>query len=197
MSGQRIGAMIAAIAGLVFVFVNAATLPRGIAAAVCGLGVVAFIAVMTLVVVRRGGEQRLAPAPDQRAWRTYWSMVILEVILLPIGSVTLTRLGHPELGVAWVALIVGVHFLPFANAFDVPDFRLLAWTMIVLAPIGGVLAVAVSAAAGAIVAGVLSGVALFAFALRYGANGTTPSYAITPTTSGASTSSESRASHTD
>jgi hypothetical protein len=188
--------MIAAIAGLVFVFVNGGALPSGIAAAVRGLGVVAFIAVMTLVVLRRRGEQRSAPAPDQRAWRTYWSMVILEVILLPIGSVTLSRLSHPELGVAWVALVVGVHFLPFAKAFDVPDFRLLAWTMIVLALIGGVLAVAVSAAAGAVVAGVLSGVALFAFALRYGAGGTMPSY-VTTSVSEASTSSESRASHAD
>jgi hypothetical protein len=188
--------MIAAIAGLVFIFVNGAALPGGIAAAVRGLGVVAFIVMMTLVVLRRGGEQRAAPVPDQRAWRTYWSLVILEVILLPIGSVTLTRLGHPELGVAWVALIVGVHFLPFAKAFDVPDFRQLAWTMIVLAPIGGVLAVAVSAASGAVVAGVLSGVALFAFALRYGAGGTTASF-MTTTASGASTSSESRAGRTD
>ena len=167
-SGQpKVAAIIGAIGGLVFILINAGPLPGGIAAAVRGLGVVAFIAV-TLTVLRRGGAQRPMPDPDQRAVRIYWSMVILEVILIPLGFTFLTRMHHPELGVAWVALIVGVHFLPFAKAFGLPDFQPLAWTLIGLGLIGGVFAVAVGAAAGAFVAGVLSGVALFVFALSSG-----------------------------
>jgi hypothetical protein len=92
--------MIAAIAGLVLIFVNGAALLSGIATAVRGLGVVAFIAVMTLAVLRRGGEQRPTPAFDQRVWRTYWSMVILEVVLLSIGCAILTQLrAHGEYSV--------------------------------------------------------------------------------------------------
>jgi hypothetical protein len=83
-------------------------------------------------------------------------------------SIVLSRIHRPELGVPWVALIVGVHFLPFAKAFRLPDFQPLAWTLIALALIGGVLAVAVGATAGAFVAGVLSGVALLVFAASSG-----------------------------
>ena len=98
--------------------------------------------------------------------RIYWAMVILELILLPVGVKVLAGVHHPELSLPWVALVVGVHFLPFAKAFRLPQFQPLAWTLIALALIGGVLAVAVGAAAGTFVAGVLSGVALFAYALR-------------------------------
>ena len=164
-SGQQIGAMIGAVAGLVFIQLNAGSLPAGIAVAVRGLGLVAFMAVLMLTVLWRGGEQQPRPAPDQRAWRTYWSMVLLEVILIPLGATVLSRMHHSELTVPWVALIVGGHFLPFAKTLGVPRILLLAWTMMTLALIGGVLAVAVSPAAGQFVAGVLSGFVLLASAL--------------------------------
>lgn len=164
-SGQQIGSTIGATAGLVFIQLNAGSLPGGIAVAVRALGVAAFLAVVTLTVLRRGEEQQPGPTPTQQAWRIYWSMVIFEVILLPLGVKILLGMHHPELTVPWVALIVGAHFLPFAKAFGVPRFLTLAWTMIALALIGGVLAVAVSPAAGHFVAGVLSGVSLLASAL--------------------------------
>jgi hypothetical protein len=164
MSGRTRGSTIGAVAGLVFILVNAGSLPDGVAVVVRGLGVLAFVAVLALVVRHRGSDQPPS-RPDELARRTYWAMVGFEAVLLPAGSIALTRTGYPELGVAWVALIVGVHFLPFAKAFAAPDFRTLGWTMIVLGLVGGVLAVSVSAASGAVVAGVLSGAALFAFSM--------------------------------
>jgi hypothetical protein len=166
-TGQKVAAMVGAIAGLVFILVNAGPLPDSIAAAVRGLGVVAFMAV-TLTVLGRGGAQRLWPAPDERTLRIYWSMVILEVILLPVGATVLSWMHHPELSAPWVALIVGVHFLPSADAFRMPEFQPLAWTLIALALISGVFAVGFGAPPGAFVAGVLSGVALLVFALSSG-----------------------------
>jgi hypothetical protein len=62
-------------------------------------------------------------------------------------------------------LVVGAHFLPFAKVFGAPRFLPLAWTLIALGLIGGVLAVAVSPAAGTVVAGVLSGFVLLASVL--------------------------------
>ena len=94
-------------------------------------------------------------------------MVLLEVILFPVGGTVLSRMHHPELILPWVALIAGVHFLPFAKVFGVPRFQPLAWTMMTLAVIGGVLAVTVSPAAGHFVAGVLSGFALMTSSLPY------------------------------
>jgi hypothetical protein len=64
-----------------------------------------------------------------------------------------------------------VHFLPFATAFGFPDFKPLAWTLMALGLIGGVLAVTVGGDDGIVVAGVatvLSGVVMFAFSLRLG-----------------------------
>jgi hypothetical protein len=165
-SGQRTGATIGAVAGLVFVLVNAGALPAALAAAVRVAGVVAFVVAMVLVVRGTAGTGRV-PHPPGRAWRVYWVAVGLEVLLLPLGSILLTRAGRPELGVTWVALVVGVHFLPFASAFEVPVFRTLGWGMVTLAVIGAVLVLTVGAAAGAFVAGVLSGAALLAFAIRY------------------------------
>lgn len=165
MTGQRIGSVVGAIAGLAFILINAGALPGPAASVVRGLGILGFIVVMALSRSGRGEAQPMAPRPDHTAWRTYWSMVSLELVLLPVGAIVLTRLGYPELGPTWVALIVGVHFLPFAATFGVPTFRPLAWTLIVLGAVGAALAIAVSDDAGPIVAGVLSGVALLAFAL--------------------------------
>lgn len=164
MTGQWTGSTVGAIAGLIFILFNAGALPGPAAPIVRGLGIVGFIVVMALSRPGSGDAQPMAPRPDHSAWRTYWCMVSLELVLLPVGVIVLTRLGYPELGLPWVALIVGVHFLPFATTFGVPAFRPLAWTLIGLGAVGAALAIAVTDDAGPIVAGVLSGVALLAFA---------------------------------
>ena len=57
-------------------------------------------------------------------------MVAFEVVLLPMGANSLVRLDHPELTVPWVALIVGIRFLPFARAFRSPVFAVLGLVLI-------------------------------------------------------------------
>jgi len=164
MSGRRTGALIGAIAGLVFILIHAGSLPDQIALAVRVLGVAGFVAVLWLAVLRQPSAPRPLMNSPRGPWRVYWTSVAVEVALIPVGAIVLSRLDHPELVLPWVVLIVGAHFMPFAKAFGIPTFRVLAGCLIGLAIGGGVLALTVSAAAGTVVAGVLSGVALLAFA---------------------------------
>ena len=71
--------------------------------------------------------------------------------------------GPSELVVVWVVFVVGLHFLPFARAFGLPVFDLLAWTLIALAVVGGVLTVTADAVAGRWTA-VAAGFVLLGFA---------------------------------
>jgi hypothetical protein len=166
LSGRGLGALIGAIAGLVFILINAGALPRGWSLGLRGAGTTLFVAVLWVSVLRRDGEHPDQPSPTAPAWRVYWSMVAFEVVLLTVGVHVLTRLGRPELTVPWVALIVGVHFLPFARAFGAAVFRVLGLVLIVLAALGGCLAVLVGQDAGTLTAGVGSGIALLGFAFH-------------------------------
>lgn len=103
------------------------------------LGIVAFALVWFAVLRRtRPGQRPMIPEPKAR--RIYWSSVSFEALLIPLGASTLGRNHRPELVVPWVALVVGVHFLPLAKAFAVNGFRPLARCLIGLAMIGGVTA---------------------------------------------------------
>jgi hypothetical protein len=166
LSGLRLGALIGAIAGLVFILINAGALPGWWAWAVRGAGIVVFLAVLWLSVLRRDRAQADVPAPSPSSWRVYWAMVAFEVVLLPVGVKVLVRLGQAGLTVPWVALIVGVHFLPFARAFGASVFRVLGLVLIALAAVGGCLALVVGQDAGTLTAGVGSGIALLAFAFH-------------------------------
>lgn len=171
-SGVKIGSGITAIGGMAFILGGAALLPDGgIPAAVRGLGLVAAIAVTTLTMLRHGGPRRPGPGLHQRVWLIYWAMVVFEIVVLRVGNHALITMDHPELSMALSALIVGMHFLPFAKAFGISDFKPLGWTLMAVGLMGGVLALALGETAGVIVVGVasvLSGVVLFAFSLRLG-----------------------------
>jgi hypothetical protein len=154
-----VGSVIGAVAGLIFVLANAGDLP---AAAVFRVaGVVAFIVV--LVLLRRGPAAE-PPRPSRTALRTYVLCVVGEVIAIPVGALVIRSLDGPsELVVVWVVFVVGVHFLPFARTFGLPVFDPLAWTLIVLAVVGGTLTLAVDASAGPWTA-VAAGFVLLGFA---------------------------------
>ena len=166
LAGRQVGALIGAIAGLVFVLINAGAAAGPWAWVLRGLGIVAFAGVLWVSVLRRERVPADQPPPSASAWRVYWVMVAFEVVLLPVGVKLLVRLDHPELTVPWVALIVGVHFLPFARAFEAPVFRVLGLVLIGLAVVGGVLGLRAGADVATLVAGIGSGIALLAFAFH-------------------------------
>jgi hypothetical protein len=132
--------LIGAIAGLVFVLVNAGGFAGPVDVVLRVLGVAAFAAV-TWFGVLRPAAGRPGPEPAPGVLRTYLICVAGEVVAIPLGALLLNRvLDRPQLTPAWVVLVVGVHFLPFARAFQVPLFRALGWTLIGVAVLGGALA---------------------------------------------------------
>lgn len=101
----------------------------------------------------------------------YWIIVAAESVALFCGLYLINGVwGHPEAGVAWVATVVGVHFVVLARAWRMPDFHRLGAAQTAL----GLAGFAIHALDGpdtaiSMVAGVGSGVALLtmvAVALR-------------------------------
>jgi hypothetical protein len=157
--GEKLGGTIGSIGGLVFVLVNAGGLPGPLPLVVRIAGVAAFAAAMW-VVMRRPPAGR---PPARQSLRTYWIAVAAEVVAIILGANVINRVfERPELTVCWVVLVVGVHFLPFAKAFDAPVFTPLAWSLIGLAVVGGALTLATTATAAAATA-VIAGFVLLGF----------------------------------
>lgn len=162
MSSTRTARTIGAVFGLVFVLVNS-----GVVGAPWswGLRVLAAVALVA-VVVRSRGRADVPVEPRPSALRVYWASVALEVVALSLGSRLLADQGHADYGVAWVALVVGFHFLPFAWAFRTPSFLPLGLLLMALGAAGLALGLAgAGAAAVAVCAGVGSGFVLLGWAL--------------------------------
>jgi hypothetical protein len=168
MWGQRAGSLVGAVAGLVFIEVNAGALPVPASAGVRVVGLLAFLGVLWFALLRRrSGTYRGADDGQQmtrEGVRVYWRCVLAEVVCIPLGALVLNRVFHrPELVVVWVVAVVGAHFLPFARIFHASLFASLAWTLIALAAVGALATVLIDSRSGPIAA-VLAGVALLGFA---------------------------------
>ncbi len=135
MRTRPIGSAVGAIAGLVFVLINAGTVPAPLFWRL--VAAVAFVAIIWFVVVR--GPDVVQTPPDRSALRTYGFSVMAMVVAIPLGARILSQtLDRPDAVLVWVVFVVGVHFLPFAHAFHLPIFRWLAASMIVVSAIGAV-----------------------------------------------------------
>lgn len=164
-AGEAIGSIVAIVFGLVFVLVNSGGLasPWPVAIRVAG----AVVAAGLFVLLARRGK------PEGGAGTTFFDrsqfrwIVLAEVVALFGGLFVINGvLGHGEAGVAWIAVVVGVHFLAMGRAFRLARFLTLGGVMTALGVAGFVLAFAGAGAAMiGLVSGVLSGVALFAVAL--------------------------------
>ncbi len=136
--GQRVGSLVGAVGGLLFVLVNAGELGAA-ALPLRVLGVVAFAAAVGFAVVRGAGPG--GPAPSRSALRTYGWSVTAMVVAVVLGAQVLARvLDRPELTPVWVVFVVGAHFFPFARAFGVPLFASLAVVLMAVAVAGAVVA---------------------------------------------------------
>lgn len=158
--GQRLGAMIGAVGGLLCVLLNGGALPAPYDLVVWLVGIGVFVAVVWYAVVRTR-SLAAGPAPAAQAVRIYWLCVIAELIAIPVGSQVLVRgLDRPVLVPVWVVFVVGVHFLSFARAFGVALFTVLGAALIIVAI--AALQVGPPGAAGA---GVAAGALLLTFAV--------------------------------
>jgi hypothetical protein len=156
---KRTSIYITTIFGFVYVMANAGTLPATPAMAVRAVGILAAIGLLASL-----------PRPDRPDppgigfSRSYWLIVAGEVIVGLGGLAILNSvLGIHDGSIAWVSLVVGVHFFGFYVIWRLP---VMVWigAGITLCGVAGLVAVGVemSAAVIAVAAGVLPGGILLA-----------------------------------
>ncbi|MEV0144899.1 MULTISPECIES: hypothetical protein [unclassified Nonomuraea] len=164
------GLLVGAIFGAVFVVVNAqsplnALTVNLLRAAAC-LAAASVIG-MWFVSARRGPST--AGRERNMFSRGYLIVVAAEAILLFGGLRVLAALGVPEqANVAWVALVVGVHFIALAPVWKDWGIAVPGVVLTLLGVAGLVLASTAAVAWVSFVSGVLSGVVLLAGAVAFG-----------------------------
>jgi len=175
--------VIGAIFGLVYVEVNARLLPGPYGAVLQIAAGVAFAGLAALLVRDRG----LRPAAGQAAFGSfgsaYWLVVAGEAIAILAGAAVLNGpAALPRAVVAWVSVVVGVHFLVLAAIWRLKLFRLLG-AGIALCGVAGLTAATTGATTAVIAAvgGVLPGFLLLA-ASYWGASA--PRRSVAPTAGG-------------
>lgn len=161
-TGQFTGLLIGLVFGLVFVEVNSGYLPNDWSFGLQVAGVIMAVMLFAGLLWRRHWLKRAEQTADHFN-RRYWVVVAVEVLALLAGMVIINWvLDADRFTVAWIAVVVGVHFFGLGPAWQ---DRMLYWVGAVLALLGlaGFLlgAAGGSAAVIALVSGVGSGAALF------------------------------------
>ncbi|MGC4940429.1 hypothetical protein [Kribbella sp. DT2] len=105
------GHVVGASFGLVFILVNSAKLGSPGRAIVSAVAVAAALLVLVsfVQVLRAGGPRK----PAKQSARGYFVIVAVEVVLLFGGLAVLNQIEQTA-AVAWIALVVGLHFVAFA-----------------------------------------------------------------------------------
>jgi hypothetical protein len=165
-AGVVMGSLVGVVFGLVFIEVNSGGLPGSwpLVVRVAGAVVAAVLLAGVVWVGRRGTVKEVEAPAGGFTGRRYWNIVGLEGLALFGGLVVINGVfGRPEYAVPWIALVVGVHFVALALAWRIRLYHGLGIVQTLLGLAGFVLA-ATGAAVSTVnlVAGVLSGVALYA-----------------------------------
>ncbi len=172
MPGQRIGSIVAAVFGLVYVVVNSSHFAAPVMWVVRACAVAAAVAIAIALASRRGemagGRGGAVNDTARHTYpRSFWLVTAGEVIALFGGVLVINRVFHrPEASVAWVSIVVGVHFLPMARMFSQRFFYLMGAAIIVCGLVGLVLVARhAPEAVIAAVSGVVPGAILLGFGL--------------------------------
>jgi hypothetical protein len=173
--GREVGSLIGGGFGLAFVWINSGAVPaaaRGVLLAVAVAALLAIVVLSARSFAARAGRSEpsldagASTTPDAAAfgWR-YWSIVAIEAVALFGGARVLSVLGHPELGIAWVAVVVGTHFFALARVFRLARFHVLGALVTALGLAGFALGAVGRDDAIPIVSGVVTGFVLLGFGL--------------------------------
>jgi hypothetical protein len=159
---RRYGALIGLVGACVFVFSYTSGSTGG---AAIGARILVLALVATTLCFLFVAPRPLGPFVPARGWQigVYVLCVIAEVAVIAVGSRLLGAAGVAELRPALIALVVGVHFLPFAWAFKERMFYTLGGTLILLGGAGLLIGTSTSA----LVAAVVSGLAMACLVLAY------------------------------
>lgn len=170
MSAARSGPLVGAVFGLVFVLANAGALPSLVAALLQGIAFAVFVAIMLTQCHRPGRPAAQVEASGRAFGRSYWIVVAGEVSAIVLGLIVLAGpLDTPQAAVAWISLVVGLHFFALATVWQQPLMRVLGAGIAACGAVGLVLAATgASDAAIAVTAGVVPGVLLLVSSLYGG-----------------------------
>ncbi len=159
--GQRIGSLIGAGFGLVYVEINAASLAPVISGVARIAGALLFVAALALLVAGRRPARAAGPPVGHGFGRGYLVVVGVELAAIVVGARLLTGvLGLPHAVVAWISVVVGLHFVVLAILWRSRLFHLLGAAIALcgaagLAAAGAGLPDAVVAGTGGVVPGFL------------------------------------------
>ena len=166
--GARIGALVGAVGGVLFVLLNAWPLGYPWDNAVRVVGVLWFLGV--LWAIWRIPDDPDAVRPDARQMQAFWIVVVLEVVLILGGTQLAIRvLDLPSASLPWVATVLGVHWLVFRMVFRQEVFLWLGWftlscgvvgLMVALTGVAGSDALAATAIASGLIVGAVMLVAV-------------------------------------
>ncbi|RKT16677.1 hypothetical protein BX285_1024 [Streptomyces sp. 1114.5] len=171
MTKDQVSRLIGGGFGLAFIQMNAATLPTAVAVPLRMLAILAFLRIVF------AGRRAAVPAADADRppsgtgfGRGYWYVVAVEALALGAGLFVISKVLHtPTASVAWIALVVGVHFFGLAAVWKRPALHVLGASMAVCGVAGLVLAACgVAAPVIAVVSGVVPGVLLLGSVLWSG-----------------------------
>lgn len=154
----RLGSTIGLIGGAVFVLVNRTALPPLASTAALVCWIVLLMGAIWAVWIRRAPQSADPLPPRPRAGLAYGLACAGMVLLIVAGSNALRLWDMAGAIPPLVAAAVGLHFLPFAQAFRAPFFTLLGLAMTVIGGVGFVLAFVVGvtwAASAAVLAGLV------------------------------------------
>lgn len=163
MAGYRLGLVIGAVFGLIYVVVNASALGTPVGPLLQLLGLAAFVGL--LVVLRRSPSVPVdAVASSPRFGSGYWLVIAGEVAAMVAGIAVLNGLLElPQAVLPWISFVVGVHFLVLARVWGEPSLSWLGAGITVCGALGlTVAAVGADDATIAAIAGVAPGALLLA-----------------------------------
>jgi hypothetical protein len=166
MSTERIGVLIGGTFGLVFVLVNAGSLPSGVSLVLRAVAILALVGLVGYLVTRPDSPpENSAQGGSLGFSRGYWWVVIAEVVAIWAGIMVIGRVfDAPQANVAWIALVVGVHFSVLAIVWKQPVFHWLGGVLAACGVVGLLLAVVgASSAAIDVVGGIVPGFLLLGF----------------------------------
>lgn len=161
--GVLTGAVISGIFGIGWAEWGASGLSGNPSKAVRIVGIV----IGAIIVARSAQRRRSAPSRSESmfAARGYRLVVVGEVVAIAVGAAILSATGHSGYVCAWVAAVVGVHFLAFGHLFD-PFFGWLGAALIIAALAGTAIGVAAGGGTDGVEAttGLIAATSLFAAA---------------------------------
>lgn len=164
MPGTKTSQIVGSVFGLTYIEANAGGLPR-LAAALRILGAALFVGL--LIALWRVPDSESSPAakdPVDRFGGRYWAVVAGEVVVGLVGLVLIGTVFHsPRSTIAWITLVVGIHFLALAVVMRYPPFRALGAALAACGASGLALALLGSPRAAPVVSGILPGLLLLGF----------------------------------